>query len=514
MNAILSYHNINSRLGNQYRLSYAIIIILSLLSTICISGKISLAHSSPQEEKTFVRQKQQECSFQYRICLGWIQRISSQPFQRFSDDLKSKWTARCDITNQLVHDYQNYFLLMKQENINYMVQWGLFGENWPTNFVQDILPERKAKIKLILKSAHQNNVKFLSGFGIAYQMRKIVSANPHLAQVTKQGKHNQNALCLNRPESQKIIRTLFRELFDSYHIDGLSLELGERCHCSYCRKLPPMEYLRQSNLYLISWIKQNWPQSTIMVYVSKNSDCPENIYSQYLKELASMCDILDLGVTPTDISSLSSISNLRWSARNFIHAHWIVPPWSWNRLRWFLPQTIQETESIRKAHQLGAIGYTWCSGPINNPGENITTRFRGRFSQNPHQDPQQCLKTVLQDIYQPQTERALDVLTEVVLGAEKAYPWELLPNVLHTEIYDYLGRLDEKQRLAYCKAIQALRDDLAIVYVDCRSQKQVEELLQCLENVLTDVKSPPEIPEEIRLRPSIWKTIPKERFLK
>ena len=198
-----------------------------------------------------------------------------------------------------------------------------------------------------------------------------------------------------------------------------------------------------------------------------------------------------------------------FATRNYIHSRWITPPWSYDRLRWFLPQTIQEGKSIQSAYTMGAKGYTWCSGPIANPGEMITTCFRGKLLSNPGMDPQNCLMLILRDLYKPRSEKALTALVNGVEGVEKSYAWDMLPKVLHAEMFDYLRRLDHKQRADFGKSVQQFHDVVERIREEYEEQEQIERLLICLKNVLKDVENPPPIPEEILLRPSVMKTIKK-----
>jgi hypothetical protein len=165
-----------------------------------------------------------------------------------------------------------------------------------------------------------------------------------------------------------------------------------------------------------------------------------------------------------------------------------------------MPQTIQETEGIKLAYKMGSSGYIWCSSPIANPGVEITARFRARICLNPGMDPEECLESVLNDMYKPKNAEALNTLAMLVREAEKAYPWEKLPQVMHTEIFDYLARLDEQQLVAYGTAITKLRDDLHRVIGDLGAKNKADSLLQCLENVLNDIENPPSFPDEVQKR--------------
>lgn len=463
------------------------------------TGKAARTRLSLEEAGNEQVKKQ---GLQYRVCLGWIERISSKPFQRFSDDISSAWTARCEISDQLVRDYEEYFVFMKEENINYIAEWGLFGENWPLDLSTGIPPDRVVRIRRILKSAHKSGIQFLVGFGLTHQMRSILAEYPELAHVDAKGRRSKSAICPCKPRAKGLIRRILRSVFDDFGVDGLSLELSRtssRCRCDYCSSMTDLEHLRVANIDLVRFIRQNWPDKTLLAFVPEKAK-PDETLLTYLAELSKLNVVLDARWLPEFNAEYASVPGVEFAMRNFFVSRWITPPWSWDRLRWFTPQTIQEANGIKLAHKMGSSGYTWCSSPIANPGVEITARFRARLCLNPEMDSGECLELVLADIYRPKNVEALKTLATLVREAEKAYPWERLPLVMHTEIFDYLARLDERQLNAYETAITRLREDLRRIIGDLGSKDKAENLLRCLDNVLSDIEDPPSFPEEVQRR--------------
>jgi len=483
-----------------------LIIILAVIrpatTALGVAGEIEKATRTrlPAEQTNNEQVGKQE--LQYRVCLGWIERISSKPFQRFSDDISSGWTARCEITDRLVKDYEDYFAFMKEEHINYIVQWGLFGENWPLDLSTGIPSERAARIHKILKSAHKFGIEFLVGFGSNHQMKNILKKYPELAHVDAKGNRSKSKMCPCKPQAKELIQRTLKSILDEFCVDGLSLELSRtssRCRCDYCSSMTDLEHLRAANINLVHFVRESWPDKALFIFVPEKTK-PDGDLLTYLAELSKSDVVLDARWPPEFNAAYTAIPELRFAMRNFFRCRWITPPWSWDRLRWFMPQTIQETDGIKLAHKMGSKGYIWCSSPIANPGVEITARFRARLCLNPGTDPRECLESVLTDMYKPKTVEALSTLAGLVREAEKAYPWEKLPLVMHTEIFDYLARLDEKQLEAYETAITRVRDDLRKVIGDLGAKNKADRLLQCLENVLNDTENPPSFPKEVRRR--------------
>jgi hypothetical protein len=232
-------------------------------------------------------------------------------------------------------------------------------------------------------------------------------------------------------------------------------------------------------------------------------------YIDYIREISELGVVFDVFWKPSVKAEYDDIPNLLFATRNYIHSRWITPPWSYDRLRWFLPQTLQEAKGIKSAFAMGATGYTWCSGPIANPGEMITTCFRGKLLSNPGMEPQACLELILKDLYKPVSREALTALVNGVQSVEKSYPWDMLPMILHAEMFDYLRRLDDEQRTDFGKSVQRFYNSVERKKTEFKKREHIDRLLICLKNVLKDVENPPPIPEEILLRPSVMKTIKK-----
>jgi hypothetical protein len=483
----------------------SVILLLIISATRIVLGAARQIEEAAQARLSTEEMKDEQVAeqeLQYRVCLGWVERISSKPFQRFSDDTNSGWTARCQIDDQLVADYEDYFAFMKAEHINYMVQRGLFGEAWPLDFTTGVPAQRAARIRRILKSAHKFGIRFLVGFGPNYQMGNILEKYPELGHVDAKGNRSRRGICPCKPQAQRFMQRTMKSMFDEFGVDGLALELSRtssRCRCDYCSSMTDLQHLRMANIDLVRFVRENWPDKTLFVFVPEKTK-PEEHLLTYLAELSKLNVVLDARWSPQFNAAYTSIQEVEFAMRNFFACHWITPPWSWDRLRWFMPQTIQETKGIKLARKMGASGYIWCSSPIANPGVEITSRFRARLCLNPGADPDECLKSVLKDMYEPKDIGSLNTLATVVRRAEEAYPWERLPLVMHTEIFDYLARLDEKQIRAYEATITEARDDLRKVMGDLGAKNNADRLLQCLENVLRDTRNPPSFPKEVQRR--------------
>ena len=441
-----------------------------------------------------------ETPFSYRIALGWVERISSVPFQRFSQNLDSKWTARCEISNRLVQDYGEYFGFMRETQLNCMVLWGLFGENWPDP-KKGIPPERAKKIRTILDYAHDCRVKLLLGFSPQYGMTNIINESPEMALVSAKGEKSRTSICPSKPESERWVKNLLTYFLSDFDIDGFSLEPIGRCHCDDCREVSDMDYYRLGYPRTISSVRDNFPGKTFLSYFPEIPFADKE-NSGYLKETNELSNALDVGcrTSPEVLESYDTV-DLKVALRNYASgATWITPPWSWDRLRWFLPQTVQEMKSIKEAYKLGAVGYTWSCAPLANPGVEITTRFRASLLLNPAQDGRECLEEVLRGVYEPKTERALTALVATFQEAERAYPWNALPKILHAESFSYLSRLSKEELTAYGKTIKNLLDALRRAEEEIGAREKAEDLLTCLGKVMKDIESPPAYPREVQLR--------------
>ena len=428
--------------------------------------------------------RETEHALRYRVVCAWVERISSAPFSRFSDDPDSRWTARCRLEDPLVEDYKNYFGAMKSAGFNHMVVWGLFGENWPVDPAQGIPLERADRVRRILRYAHQYDVCILVGFSVGYQVRSLLTARPELA--LGAGGENPSRTCVDcsRPDSVKWTEETLRYLLDNFDIAGFSLESPWQMYTKIMR-----------------FVRSCWPDKIFMCYARPLLQ-DAKLFPQ-LKDAAELADFFDVDLPwrePDQRAEVLALDLQIAQRNNTLGSRWVTPPWCWDRLRWFLPQVHAEARSIKEAHTLGANGYYCTAAPLNNPGIEIDLAFRGRLLLDPTRDARGCLETVLTRLYRPRTEAALATLVDVVEKAEAAYPWSALPPTLHTESFDYLNRLSPDELAGYGKTFQQLRDMLDKVKREFDAEDKVQRLLECLENVLRDVADPPGYPDEVRLR--------------
>src|SRR4030042_890885 len=174
-----------------------------------------------------------------RISLGWLERISTIPYERFPKDKRFGWNARCNLSDSLVEDYKHYFQFMQETKQNHIILYGLFGENWPRDIKKGIQQSRKEKIRKIIKYAHEKKIKLLLGFGInSYGLKEIVQDNTELSAINENGKKIMNVLCSSNTESLEWMKSILRYVISNYDIDGVELQSADqgRCMCKKCRE--------------------------------------------------------------------------------------------------------------------------------------------------------------------------------------------------------------------------------------------------------------------------------------
>src|SRR4030043_466143 len=126
----------------------------------------------------------------------------------------------------------------------------------------------KEKIRKIIKYAHEKKIKLLLGFGInSYGLKEIVQDNTELSAMNENGKKIMNVLCYSNPESLEWMKSILRYVISNYDIDGVELQSADqgRCMCKKCREKSNSEYHGKLNIEISDYIRSNWKDRFIEI---------------------------------------------------------------------------------------------------------------------------------------------------------------------------------------------------------------------------------------------------------
>jgi hypothetical protein len=411
--------------------------------------------------------------------------------------------------------------LQAKSGYNMFDLFGLFAAgSWPVDIVSAADKERDARVRRILKAAHEHGIKIVYGLGVySWGFDKIIANDPAVKGP------NPNAMCGSKEESwewqKKIIDFTLRYDFDGYHLEAS--DLG-RCTCDACMKKWPVmatyyneitarcaDYIRQKapDKYLaaitISWADWNTgfneEDKNNLVSLSKKVDCifDQGHHGQYIKQAERKKFIERL--------------HCRFGTSG---GFWVYPPFRCHRQRWFLPYTQETAAHAKQLHADGGRSLLVYQGPVTNPGVEVNIAFSGKLMCDVGRDAADVLGEVVDELYQPKNANSHKKLMETFQVAEDAYMQNLDyaadgvhlkklpaypgPGELHigfgiglaggvsaVPVYLLEPNLTEKGRAAYAKGLERCLNNICECENDVAAVERMQRLKSSVYHALDDV---------------------------
>jgi hypothetical protein len=411
--------------------------------------------------------------------------------------------------------------LQARSGYNMFDMFGLFAAwGWPVDIVSAVDKDRDARVRRLLKAAHDRGLKVVYGLGVySWGFDKIIEHDPAVKGP------NPHAMCASKEESwawqKRIIDFILRYEFDGYHLEAS--DLG-RCTCDACLKTWPVmatyyngitarcaDYIRQQapGKYLaaitISWADWNTgfteEDKNNLVELSKKVDSilDQGHHGQYIKQ-------------PERKAFIERLHCKFGTSGGF----WVYPPFRCHRQRWFLPYTQKTGAHIKQLHADGGRTTLYYQGPVTNPGAEVNIAFGGKIMSNVDRNVTDVLAEVLEDLYQPKTPRTRKKLVETFQLAEDAYfnnldydadgvhlkglpaypgPGELhigfgiglASSVSAVPVYLLEPNLDDKGRAAYAKGLEACLSNICEIEDKVAATQRMQRLKSSIYHALDDV---------------------------
>ncbi len=363
-------------------------------------------------------------AFTDRIAFGpWMNdtRTSPLPFSGWPPDVFDDTT---------VESLVRTFDLNQAFGYNIYDVFGLFATyGWPEDIEGAATPERAARVRQVIKAAHDRGIKIICGMGVySWGFDEIIKKHPGVAGVNQQYP-NDHVMCGSREESWEWQRKLI-DFMLKWDIDGFHLEAADlgRCTCPDCMAKWPRnpDYFCEISARTAKYIREKMPEAYILVTTISWADWNTGFAAQDLDSLvelgASVDCIFDQGhhacyIRPPERKPFIERLKCRFGTSGGL---WVYPTYTWDRLQWFLPYPRQTGTHMAELWADGGRAVMYYQGPPNNPGVEINIAFGGQFMNNPGKSVEDNLAAALERLYKPKTPDALDRLVSVVRGAEDA----------------------------------------------------------------------------------------------
>lgn len=359
-------------------------------------------------------------AFDDRIAFGaWINDVRTEPlpFASWPPDVLD------DVAEQSI---VRTIDLQSQAGYNMFDMFGLFAAwGWPIDIVSAASDGRDARVRRIVKAAHDRGIKLVYGLGVySWGFDKIIQ---HDARVKGPNPH---AMCASKDESwewqKKIINFILQYDFDGYHLEAS--DLG-RCTCETCMKRWPVQatYYNDVTARCADYIRQRVPDKYIAAitisWADWNAGFTEEDKSNLVELSKKVDSIFDQGhhgqyVKQPDRKAFIERLHCKFGTSA---GFWVYPPFRCHRQRWFLPYTQKTGAHIKELYADGGRSTLFYQGPVTNPGAEVNIAFGGKIMSNVERDVNDVLSEVLDELYQPKNASAHKTLFDTFQLAEDAY---------------------------------------------------------------------------------------------
>lgn len=411
--------------------------------------------------------------------------------------------------------------LQVRSGYNLFDLFGLFAAwGWPVDITSAADDDRDARVRRILKAAHDRGIKLVYGLGVySWGFDKIIQHDPAVRGP------NPHAMCASREESwqwqKKIIDFILRYDFDGYHLEAS--DLG-RCTCAACMKKWPVmaTYYNEITARCADYIRSQAPGKYLAAITISWTDWNKGFTEEdktKLVELSTKVDsILDQGhhgqfIKQPDRKAFVERLHCRFGTSGGL---WVYPPFRCHRSRWFLPYTQRTGAHIKQLYADGGRTVLYYQGPVTNPGTEVNIAFGGRIMSNVDRSVTEVLAEVLEELYQPKTVSAHQKLVETFQLAENAYfgnmdyaadgvhlkglPDYPGPGELHVgfgiglsggasavPVYLFEPNLADKGRAAYAKQLETCLKNICKIEHQLAATQRTHRLKSSIYHALDDV---------------------------
>ena len=357
--------------------------------------------------------------------LGWV---SSQPDQAYYPS---------DITDQLVRDWKDYAVYMKETGFVSISPWGFFGNTLPYPLGVDSksagtdvirLPSEKLnQARRIIRNCQANDIAFYYGMCLyfAYWGDFLSQQPPEAA-----SPHNKSVICplypgdpaQGTPGGIELMKQAIDFVVQVLPLDGITLESyhNGRCVCDSCVKRFPetdrgtAEFHRYANFPIFEHVRRKYPKLKLLF----DPEGPLAVIHRIenLDILTETIKRVDYFVWCSATHSPQVMRKLAASApktRLMLRQEpWQSVPPRGPRDGWFFPNLVNPLGKMihQRAKEIDWAGVAGCGNCKDNPGENVNLRFLAQMQMDPSRDPEAVAREILQKIYAPKNKEVLDQL--------------------------------------------------------------------------------------------------------
>ena len=442
-------------------------------------------------------------SFENRILLNWINDISSVPKEG------KRWPI-IDVDERLVNDYKEYIDVASKWGFNGFTIWGLFiSHSWPVPLEQCMSKERIKFINEIIDYAHKRDMKVLSGLGVySWGFEELIRKYPNLKASDKKRiwsneSDNNEAMCFYKEEAREWMRKIIDFMLTTVDIDGFGMQAGDlgRCICGKCNVMGDGEYYSEVSYDTASYIKEKYPDKFLSVSgwgmsFANEADIP------YFKKMSSKLDyIADVTESSNEATGYRKklIDQLKCNFGT-VGGVVVVPPHTWDRLRWWLPHLKINGSNIKDVARDGGKAMEYFTGVLSNPSDEVTLKAVGYMMNELECSYITAMEAAVDDTFKPINQKVCTDIAELMLRSEDAYfenmplgrygefDFESLFAVNSEDATRYLADKSEEQLLSYMREIESISIDMENLLPYMNETVKANNSIIAMGNVKKDIE--------------------------
>ncbi len=450
-------------------------------------------------------------SYPYRIGFGaWINDMRNRPLPL------QNWPAP-QFDDLTIEGAIRTLDVMSEARYTHLDAFGLWATgDYPPDIKSAFQDrERTRRLRKLFKEAERRNIGMVLPLGLfTWGYDRIITEDPEVRGKDDKGNPHAHAMCGAREKSWTYIERLIDTAMSQFEFTGVHMESADQgwCQCPECAgKDGAVGYNCRLNTRAADYIRSKWPD--VLIYTIPINWVPwklaENGHQQQFTR-----EEFDHVVRLSDHIDIFMDQGHR---QNYVPTEWIPELrckygtsgglWLYhcvrvNRLSYLIPYPKRACELIKRDYDRGARGCLYYQGPMINPGVEVNSATAGRILKDVTREPREILEEVIEEYYQPRTEKARQLLTDIFLRVEDGYFGRWNPETIKTahqldipgefsswglfgEEPDIPGHLiepflDKEGRLSYKdELIQCLRD-LEAIEPDLASKERAERLMDSL----------------------------------
>ncbi len=429
-------------------------------------------------------------SFKFRVTCGWLRDLASEPTPH------DQWPC-IHWDEKLLEDQIRFLDVQKEVDMVYNVVWGLFiNRSWPVPFENVISEERTERLKTFVNSAHERNLKILSGVGIySWGFDEIIQKVPGVSS------GHRHAMCAFSDEAWDWQRRILDFLMDpKWNLDGVSMQSADqgRCNCEKCSKLSPAEHHARILVKSAEYIRRNRPDWVIgQASWGLRLDEPGEL--EHIKHISTSVDyIIEVQELSAEKGIRKEITQALSCAFGSVGGVFVEPPQHWDRLRWFVPCGLGSAQAIKQLWQDGGNACEYFYRPFANPVEEVSWRTGAIMLKNPHIEPYDALSKAISAVYEIDNENFTDWFSR----AERAYfsrssfkvghgPLSLEPLIWHEDPFStgppiyLIDRMSPKDMGDYAEELKQLKNELLSMKIT--NNEKIDKTIASINGTINEI---------------------------